>query len=54
MDDVVEPEDEDYIDATEGWYISSVAYVYCVIFILQMKSLVFLFFFLLTRYWDSE
>ena len=45
MDDVVEPEDEDYIDATEGWYISSVAYVDCVIFILQMKSLVFLFFF---------
>ena len=54
VDDVVEPEDEDYIDATEGWYISSVAYVDCVIFILQMKSLVFLFFFLLTRYWDSE
>ena len=54
VDDVVEPEDEDYIDATEGWYISSVAYVDCVIFILQMKSLVFLFFFLLTRYCDSE
>ena len=57
VDDVVEPEDEDYIDATEGWWgvnISSVAYVDCVIFMLQMKSLVFLFFFLLTRYWDSE
>ena len=48
VDDVVEPEDEDYIDATEGWWgvnISSVAYVDCVIFMLQMKSLVFLFFF---------
>ena len=45
VNDVVEPEDEDYIDATEGWYISSVAYVDCVIFILQVKSLVFLFFF---------
>ena len=48
VDDVVEPEDEDYIDATEGWWgvnISSVAYVDCVIFMIQMKSLVFFLFF---------
>ena len=52
VDDVVEPEDEDYIDATEGWWgvnISSVAYVDCVIFMLQMKSPVFLFFFFVNQ-----